>query len=145
MKGIMRFGKSGKLSPRFIGTFEVLKRFGEVAYSLALPPNISQVHPVFHISMLWSYHADRSYVLDYSTIKLNESLGNEEESVDIVDGQVCKLRSKKISAAKVQWRGRGGNFGDWGGHTEQISTDIRHSRYDYNPFEEENMFKRWRM
>ena len=52
MKGVMRFDKRGKLSPRYIGTFEVLKHVGEVAYELALPPGLSGVHPVFHVSML---------------------------------------------------------------------------------------------
>ena len=52
MKGVMRFGKQGKLSPRYIGPFEVLKRLGDVAYELALPPGLSGVHPVFHVSML---------------------------------------------------------------------------------------------
>ena len=52
MKGVMRFGKKGKLSSRFIGTFEVLRRIGEKAYELALPPNLLSVHLVFHVSML---------------------------------------------------------------------------------------------
>ena len=56
MKGVMRFGKRGKLSPRYIGPFEVLKRVGEVAYELALPPGLSGVHPVFLVSMLKRYH-----------------------------------------------------------------------------------------
>ena len=49
MKGVMRFGKKGKLSPRYIGPFEIVERIGEVAYQLALPPGLSGVRPVFHI------------------------------------------------------------------------------------------------
>ena len=56
MKGVMRFGKRGKISPRFIGPFEVLKCVEEVAYELALPPGLLGVHPVFHVSMLKKYH-----------------------------------------------------------------------------------------
>ncbi|XP_070049954.1 uncharacterized protein [Nicotiana tomentosiformis] len=106
MKGIMRLGKKGKLSPRFIGPFEVLRRVGDVAYDLALPHSLSGVYPFFHVSMLRKYHADRSHVLDYSTVHLDESLGYEEEMVAIIDRQVCQLRSKKIYAVKFQWRGQ---------------------------------------
>ncbi|XP_070008757.1 uncharacterized protein [Nicotiana sylvestris] len=91
MKEIMRFGKKGKLSPRFIGPFEVLRRVGEVAYELALPHSLLGVHPVFHVSMLRRYHADLSHMLDFSTIQLDESLGYKEEPVAIVDRQVRQL------------------------------------------------------
>ena len=63
MKGVMRFGKIGKLSPRYLGTFEVLKRVGEVAYELALPPGLSGVHPIFHVPMLKRYHGDENYII----------------------------------------------------------------------------------
>ena len=63
MKGVMRFGKRGNLSPRYIGPFEVLKRVGEVAYELALSLGLSGVHPVFHVSMLKRYHGDRNYII----------------------------------------------------------------------------------
>ena len=62
-KGIVRFGKRGKLSPRFIGPYEVIERIGPVAYRLALPPELSQVHDVFHVSMLRRYMSDPSHIL----------------------------------------------------------------------------------
>ncbi|KAL5560854.1 hypothetical protein UlMin_037065 [Ulmus minor] len=65
MKGVMRFGKKGKLSPRFIGPFEILERIGKVAYKLALPPELSSVHNVFHVSMLKKYMSDPSHVLEH--------------------------------------------------------------------------------
>nr|XP_009788656.1 PREDICTED: uncharacterized protein LOC104236435 [Nicotiana sylvestris] len=101
MKGIMRFGKKGKLSPRFIGPFEVMRGVGEIAYALALPPSLLGVHPDLHMSMLRRYHADKSHVLDFSTIQLDESLGYEDELVAIIDRRVCQLRSKKIFAVFV--------------------------------------------
>ena len=63
MKGVMRFGKKGKLAPRYIGPFEIRERVGMVAYRLALSPDMSQVHPVFHVSMLRKYILDPSHVL----------------------------------------------------------------------------------
>jgi len=68
MKSIMRFGKKGKLIPRFIGPFEVLRRVGEVAYEITLLPSLPGVHPVFHVSMLQKYHGDPSHVLDFSSV-----------------------------------------------------------------------------
>ena len=63
-RGVVRSGKRGKLSPRFIGPFEVLERIGVVVYRLALSPNMSGVHEVFHVSMLWKYTPDPSQVVD---------------------------------------------------------------------------------
>ena len=62
--GVVRFDKQGKLSPRFIGPFEVLERVGAVAYRLALPPSLSSVHEVFHVSMLRKYTPDSTHVAD---------------------------------------------------------------------------------
>ena len=101
MKGVMSFGKKGKLAPRYIGPFEILERIGMVAYQLALPPNMSQVHPVFHISMLRKYISDPSHVLQPQSVELNEDLTIEEEPVAIVDYQVRQLRSKVIPMVKV--------------------------------------------
>ncbi|KAL5577107.1 hypothetical protein UlMin_018806 [Ulmus minor] len=69
MKGVMRFGKKGKLSPRFIGPYEILERVGKVAYRLALPPDLSKVHNVFHVSMLKKYISDPTHILQSEPIK----------------------------------------------------------------------------
>ena len=85
MKGVMRFGKRGKLSPRYIGTFEVLKCVVEVAYELALPPGLSGVHPVFHVSTLKRYHGDENYIIRWDSVLVDENLSYEEEPVAILD------------------------------------------------------------
>ena len=77
MKGVMRFGKRGKLSPRYIGPFEVQKRVGEVAYELALPPGLSGVHPVLHVSMLKRYHGDGNNIISWDSVLLDENLSYE--------------------------------------------------------------------
>ncbi|XP_025665170.1 uncharacterized protein [Arachis hypogaea] len=101
MKGVMRFGKRGKLSPCYIGPFEILDRIGAVAYCLALPLELSMIHPVFHISILCKYLPDPSHVLAPQAIELKEDLSFEEEPVAIVDRQVKKLRSIEIVSMKV--------------------------------------------
>ena len=70
-RGVVRFGKRGKLSPKFIGPFEILERVGTVAYRLALPPSMSGVHEVFHFSMLRKYTPDSAHVVDWGQIEVN--------------------------------------------------------------------------
>ncbi|KAL4029991.1 hypothetical protein IC575_008222 [Cucumis melo] len=78
MKGVLRFAKKGKLSPRFVGPFEILERIGPVAYRLALPPSFAAVHDVFHISMLRKYVADPTHVVDFEPLQVSENLSYEE-------------------------------------------------------------------
>ena len=106
INGVMRFGKRGKLSPRYIGPFEVLKRVGDVAYELALPPGLSGVNPVFHVFMLKKYHGDGKYIIRWDSILLDDNLSYEEEPIAILDREVRKLRSKEIASIKVQWKDR---------------------------------------
>ena len=84
----MRFGKKGKLSPRFIGPFEILSRVVEVAYRLALPPSLLVVHPIFHVSMLRKYIPDESHVLSLDSVELGPDMTFEEEPIAILDRQV---------------------------------------------------------
>ncbi|XP_070015296.1 uncharacterized protein [Nicotiana sylvestris] len=105
-KGVMRFGNKGKLNPRFIGSFEVLRRIGEVAYELALPSSLSRVHPVFHVFMLWKYIGDPSHVLDFSMVQLDGDLTYDVEPMAILERQVREFISKDIASVKVQRRGQ---------------------------------------
>ena len=93
-RGLMRFGKSGKLSPRFIGPFEILERIGEVAYHLVLLPQLSGVHDVFHICMLRKYEPDPSHVLDWTDLEVDEDVSYEEGPVRVlIDGiKFCEAR-----------------------------------------------------
>ena len=104
MKGLKRFGKKGKLQPRYIGPFEILARVGKVAYRLALPPSLQSVHNVFHISMLRKYHPSPEHMLDYSGIELNDDVTYEERPMRILDWQTRKLRNKEIPMVKVLWK-----------------------------------------
>ena len=83
----MRFGKKGKLNPRFIGPYEVIekkkKKKGPVAYRLALPPDLEKIHNVFHVSMLRRYRSDPSHVVSTATIELRPDLTYKGEPVEI--------------------------------------------------------------
>ena len=86
-KGVVGFGKRGKLSLRFIGPFEILERIGTVAYRLALPPNMLGVHEVFHVSMLRKYAPDPAHVVDWRQIEVDTDGTFEEGPVCIVDSR----------------------------------------------------------
>ncbi|XP_038902302.1 uncharacterized protein LOC120088936 [Benincasa hispida] len=104
MKGILRFDRKGKLSPRFIGPFEVLERVGPVAYCLALPPVLSSVHNVFHVSMLKKYVKNLSHVADYEPLQLNNNFSYEEKPIEILAREVKTLCRREIAFVKVPWQ-----------------------------------------
>ena len=103
-KKVMRYGEKGKLSPRFIGPYEMIEKVGPVAYHLALPPELEKIHNVFYVSMLRRYRSDLSHVVSLETIELRSDLSYEEEPVEILAHEVKELRNKKIPLIKVLWR-----------------------------------------
>ena len=112
-RGVVRFGKRGKLSPRFIGPFEILERVGTVAYRSALPPSISGVHEVFHVSMLRNYSPDPAHVVDWGQIEVDTDKTFEEGPVCIVDSRDQVLRHKTVRLARVLWQHYGMEESTW--------------------------------
>jgi ribosomal protein L21E len=119
-KGTVRFHMRGKLNPRFIGPFEILKRVGEVAYQLALPPALSGVHDVFHVSMLRRYIHDPSHVVDHGSLTIEKNLSYVEEPVRIVDRKDQVLRTRTVPYVKVQWKNHTEREATW-----ELESDIR--------------------
>ena len=101
---MVRFGKRGKLNPRYNGPFEIVERIGPVAYRLDLSEEFSRVPNVFHISMLRKYIPDSSHVLETPEIELRDDLSYEEQPVQILGREEKELRNKIVSLVKVLWR-----------------------------------------
>jgi len=104
LKGSLRFGKKGKLSPKYIGPSEVLQKVGPVAYRLALPPTLQGIHDVFHVSQLRRYIPDPEHIISYQPLQLKENLTYVEEPIQILERQDRILRNRKIPFVKVLWR-----------------------------------------
>ena len=112
-RGVVRFDKHGKLSPRFIRPFEILERVGTVAYRLALPPSMSGVHEVFHVSILRRYTPDPADVVDWGEIEVDTCGTFEDGRVCIMDSQDQVLRRKTVRLVRVLWQHPGVEESTW--------------------------------
>ncbi|XP_074288905.1 uncharacterized protein LOC141614049 [Silene latifolia] len=113
MKRVMRFGKRGKLSQKYIWPYEILDRVGEVAYRLALPPALARVHNIFHVSQLRKYVSEPTHVLAAETIKMDENLSYVEVAKEILDKKVRRTRKSEISLVKVLWSNHNVDEATW--------------------------------
>ena len=95
-KGIQRMGKRGKLALRYAGPFEIIERIGPVAYRLDLPPNLTGIHDVFHVSQLRKYHPDPSHIIEHVDVPIQSDLTYVEQPVRILDSQIRQLRNQQI-------------------------------------------------
>ncbi|GJV04539.1 putative reverse transcriptase domain-containing protein [Tanacetum coccineum] len=112
-KGVVRFGKKGKLAPRFVGPFEILERIGSMAYRLRLPEKLSSVHDTFHVSNLKKCLANANLHVPLNEIKVNKTLHFVEKPLVIMDREVKPLKRSKIPIVKVRWNCKRGSEFTW--------------------------------
>ena len=112
-KGVIRFGKRGKLNPRYVGPFKIVERIGPVAYKLELPPELSRVHPTFHVSNLKKCLIDETAVIPLDEIEIDEQLHFVEEPVEIMDREIKRLKKSRIPLVKVRWNSKRGPEYTW--------------------------------
>ncbi|GJS10682.1 hypothetical protein Tco_0367478 [Tanacetum coccineum] len=112
-KGVVRFGKRGKLNPRYVGPFKVLEQVGSVAYKLELPQELSRVHNTFHVSNLKKCYADEPLAVPLDGLHFDDKLHFVEEPVEIMDREVKRLKRSRIPIIKVRWNSRRGPEFTW--------------------------------
>nr|GEY86984.1 putative reverse transcriptase domain-containing protein [Tanacetum cinerariifolium] len=112
-KGVIRFGKRGKLSPRYIGPFKILSRIGPVAYKLDLPQELHGIHNAFHVLNLKKCFADEELVIPIDEVKIDDKLHFIEEPIEIMDREVKQLKQSRIPIVKVRWNSKQGPEYTW--------------------------------
>ncbi|GKG12129.1 hypothetical protein Tco_0346366 [Tanacetum coccineum] len=112
-KGVVRFGKKGKLALRYVRPFEITRRIGPVAYRLRLPQELSNIHDTFHVSNLKKCFVDANLQVPLDDIKVDKTLRFVEEPIEIMDREVKKLKRSKIPIVKVRWNSKRGPKFTW--------------------------------
>ncbi|GJR25747.1 putative reverse transcriptase domain-containing protein [Tanacetum coccineum] len=118
-KGVVCFGKKGKLAPRYVGSFEILERIGLVAYRLRLLEELNSVYDTFHVLNLKKCLADANLHMPLDEIKVDKTLRFVEEPVEIMDREIKKLKRRKIALVKVRWNSKHGPEFTWE-HEDQM-------------------------
>jgi hypothetical protein len=124
MRNVSRFGNKGKLSPRYVGPFKVLKQISSLAYKIEMPPNLVGVHDVFHLSQLRKCIHDPFQVINHEPLDIQPNLTYEELPVQILDRKEQQLRTKTILLVKVLW---------WNHGVEEASWELEQQMWDKYP------------
>ncbi|GKC15469.1 hypothetical protein Tco_1012251 [Tanacetum coccineum] len=101
-KGVVRFGKWGKLNPRYVGPFKVIERVRTVAYKLELPQQLSRVHNTFYVSNLKKCMSDESLVIPLEELRIDDKLHFVEEPIEVMDREIKQLKRSRIPIIKVR-------------------------------------------
>ncbi|GKB60336.1 putative reverse transcriptase domain-containing protein [Tanacetum coccineum] len=112
-KGVVRFGKRGKLNPRYVGPFKVLEKVGSVAYKLELPQELSRVHNTFHVSNLKKCYSDEPLAVPLEGLHIDDKLQFVEEPIKIMEREIKRLKQSHIPLIKVRWNSRRGPEFTW--------------------------------
>ncbi|GKC17222.1 putative reverse transcriptase domain-containing protein [Tanacetum coccineum] len=112
-KGVVRFGKKGKLAPRFVGPFDITERIGPVAYRLRLPKELNGVHDTFHVSNLKKCLADPTLHVPLDEIQVDAKLNFVEEPVETLEKEFMNLKRSRIAIVKVRWNSKRGPEFTW--------------------------------
>ena len=110
---ILRFSKKGKLSPRFIGPYEILEKIGLVAYQLALPLELANLYDVFHVSILRKYRSYELHILPVQEVQVQQDFSYDEKPKAILAREVKQLRNKQVPLVKVLWQHHGREEATW--------------------------------
>ncbi|GJX58796.1 putative reverse transcriptase domain-containing protein [Tanacetum coccineum] len=124
-EGVVRFGKKGKLTPRFVGPFEIIENVGSVAYLLDLPEKLNGVHDKFHVSNLKKCLVDPTLQVPFDEIRVDDKLKFMEEPVEILEREFKKLKRSRITIVKVWWNSKRGPEFTWE-HEDQMKLKNRH-------------------
>ncbi|GJV13127.1 putative reverse transcriptase domain-containing protein [Tanacetum coccineum] len=124
-KGVIHFGKWGKLNPRYVGPFKVLEKVGSVAYKLELLQELSRVHNIFHVSNLKKCYADEPLAVPLDRLHFDDKLRFVEEPIEIIDHEVKRLKRSRIPLVKVRWNSRRGPEFTWE-HKDQFRKKYPH-------------------
>ncbi|GKD86810.1 hypothetical protein Tco_1357964 [Tanacetum coccineum] len=124
-KGVVRFGKQGKLNPRYVGPFKVLEKVGDVSYKLELPKELSRVHNTFYVSNLKKCHADEPLAVPLDGLHFDDKLHFVEKPIEIMDREVKRLKRSRIPLVKVLWNSKRGPEFTWE-HEDQFREKYPH-------------------